>query len=104
MKKRLDEFKDWVSTFMTHSDTAASIQKNVERAKAVDTDGMVPVVIMEGKFRTDKVALDINADRMHFELSIPGHKEEFDWGSMVVDDMHRCIVRMGDGPEFFSLG
>lgn len=104
LKKSLNDFVDWVATFMTNPETASSIRKTVELVKAVDSDGMVPVIIMEGKFRTDKIALDIIANRMHFELSIPGHREEFDLGSMVVDDIHRCIVRMGDGPEFFSLG
>jgi hypothetical protein len=104
VKKRLDEFKEWVTTCMTNSETAANIQKTIEIVRAVDTDGMVPVVVMEGKFRTDKIALDINADRMHIDFSIPGHREEFDCPSLVVDDEHRLILRIENGPEFFSLG
>ncbi len=104
VKKRLDDFKDWITSFMTNAETASSALKTVEKLKAVDTDGMVPAVIMEGKIRTNMIALDINADRMHIETYIPGLKESFDCGSLVVDDEHRLIVGMKGRPDFFSIG
>jgi hypothetical protein len=103
-KYRLDDFKNWISSFMTKTETATSEQKTVENVGAVDSDGYVPVVILEVKFRTDKVAVNIKEDRMHFECFLPGIEEAFDWHSWVVDDEHRAILRLKNGPEFFSLG
>jgi hypothetical protein len=104
LRCKVDDFKSWIPSFMTKKEIAISAQKTVETVGAIDSDGFVPVVIMEGKFRTDKVAVAIKGDRMHFECFIPGLEEEFDFHSWVVDDQHRAILRLGKGPEFFSLG
>jgi hypothetical protein len=90
--------------FMTNTEIAESAGESVERCGAVDSDGNIPVVIVEGRFRTQKVALDIEGNAMFFECYIPGLKESFHWHSWVVDDTHRAILRMHNGPEFFSLG
>jgi hypothetical protein len=103
-KYRLHEFKDWILSFMTKEETAISAQKGVERVGAVDSDGLVSVVILEGKFRTDKVAVEIKGHRMHFESFIPGLQEAFEWHSWVVDDGHRAILQLKNGTEFFSVG
>src|SRR3990172_7468181 len=100
-KYPIREFKEWVLSFMTKRETAISAQNSVDRIGAIDRDGFVPVVIIEGKFRNEKVAVEITGDRMRFESFIPGLQEVFDFHSWVVDDVHRAIMKLKDGPEFF---
>jgi hypothetical protein len=103
-KYRLDVFKKWILSFITKEETAISAQNLVEKIGAIDSDDFVPVVSIEGMFRTNKVAIDIKGNRMHFESFIPGLEEQFDWHSWIVDEQHRAIMKLKDGPEFFSLG
>jgi hypothetical protein len=103
-KYSLSEFRAWVPTFMTNREIAESANVSIEKSGAVDTDGNVPVVIIEGCFRTRKVSVDIKGDNMFFESHIPGLRESFYWHSWVVDDTRRAIMKIRDGAEFFSLG
>ena len=103
-KYTLEEFNKWIPTFMTKNETAISAQSSVEKVGAVDSDGKVSVVIFEGSFKTKKVGINVKGNKMHFESFIPGMQESFDFHSWVVNDEHRAIMKMKDGPEFFSLG
>lgn len=103
-KYRADEFNNWAQSFITKKETAMDVPATLEREGAIDSDGFVSIVIMEGKFRTKKVAVDIKGHTMHYESFIPGLQEKFDWHSWVVNDKARAIIRLKDGPEFFSLG
>jgi hypothetical protein len=103
-KYSAQQFQNWAAEFIDKKDMIAGLHETLRRRSAIDTDGFVPVVIVEGRFRTRKISIHISGDIMHFQSFIPGLKEEFDWHSWIVDDAHRAILRLKDGGEFFSLG
>ena len=103
-KLPLKDFRKWLLEFMTKRETAISAGRSLEKVGAIDSDGNVPVMIIEGSFRSKKVAIKIKGNQMHFDCFIPGLRESFNWHSWVVDDEHRAILQLENGPEFFSLG
>jgi hypothetical protein len=103
-KKPLEQFLEWIPTFIFDPDTAASVGNTVAKLGAIDSEGQVSVVIFEGQFRSKEVEVKITGDRMKFRCFVRGLEEEFDMTTKIVDSEHRALLRMHDGPEFFSLG
>lgn len=103
-KYSLNDFRNWIESFIDKEDICRSAKKTVEDVGAIDSDGNVPVVIIEGKFKTKKVAVEIKGDKMFFESFLPGLQESFYWHSWIVDDERRAILTLDTGQEFFSLG
>ena len=102
-KYELREFFKWTQSFITKPEIVSSIPASIEKVRAIDSDGFVPIVVVEGMFKTDKVSVAIKGDKMHFECFLPGLQESFEWHSWVVDDIHRAKL-LANGCEFFSLG
>ena len=89
---------------MTNADIAESATNSIERVGGIDSDGNVPFVTFEGVVRSRHIEVSVKKNRMHFESQVPALQPEFDWHSWVVNDVHRAIIRIRDGPELFSLG
>ncbi len=91
----------WTETF-----TSLDVMNAVEREGSIDSDGNVPVVIVEGKFDTEKVSVNIKGDDMHTQFRFhPGHSEDLTWKPWIVNNENRAIIRMAEEEgEIFSLG
>jgi hypothetical protein len=103
-KVPIADFQEWSSRFIDKPSILETISNSVEKAKAIDSDGNVPVMEFEGSFRTNEVNLNICDDSMMFESFIPGLRERFEWHSWVVNGTNRAILKIKNGSEFFSLG
>ncbi|OMH26651.1 hypothetical protein BGP75_23435 [Motiliproteus sp. MSK22-1] len=103
-KYTFGEYKAWLESFMPNPEIAVSAYNSTEKVGAVDSDGNVSVILFEGCFKTHKVGLSVKKDKIHFESYLPGRFESFEMGTTIVSAEHRAIMRMHNGPEFFSLG
>jgi hypothetical protein len=103
-KMRAEEFHNWLPTFMSNREIAASAGRSAINAGAVDSEGNVSIVSFEGHFRSRHVEVMVKDGKMIFRSFVPGLEEEFEWHSWVVDSKRRAILRIAKGPEFFSLG
>jgi len=100
----IERFQEWLPTFMSNPEIAVSAAQSAMSVGAVDSEGQVSVVTFEDRFRSKEVEVMVMGDRMTFRSFVPGLEGQFDWHSWVVDSKRRAILRMGKGPEFFSLG
>ncbi len=102
------EFVNWAESFIRSKNFGArDALKTVENAGALDSDGNVPVMTVEGQFKTKNIAVRIRGHDLHTALSLrPGHKDELTWQhSRIVNSEYRqTIRRTKDGPEIFSVG
>jgi hypothetical protein len=103
-KMPAERFRKWLPTFMSNPEIAASAAQSAINVGAVDREGQVSVVRFEGRFRSKQLEVVIDKDKMDFHSFIPGLEERFNWHSWVVNSKNRAILRVGKGPEFFSLG
>jgi len=97
-------FADWVYSFIANRKVTENLRASVEKCGAIDNEGSIPVISFEGKFRTDKIAVHIEGNKMHFELFLPGHHEAFDWPSYIVDEEHSIRVHLKGKSDFFTMG
>ena len=96
--------RKWLPSFWSDVPSLAGVLCSIESAGAVDSDGHVPLVEFEGRFTTDKVSIPVRQHEMMFESLVLGLREKFPFKSHLVDGERRMVLKMGKGPEFFSLG
>lgn len=99
----LKDVKALLGKFIDNHNDAASACATIERAGAVDSDGLVPMMTLMGSFRTPEVEVTVTGHTMRFTSSLPGLQETFDWHGWVVDAKRRVVLKY-EGREFFSLG
>jgi hypothetical protein len=102
-RPRVDEFLSIATPLFLGKLSSGDILRTIESVRALDSDGRVPLMTIEGRFRTERVALEISGDTMRFKCFIPGFESDFDWHAHIVDESRRMLLRQ-HGHEFFSLG
>jgi hypothetical protein len=103
-RPQFDAFKKWLPTFWSNPPSLPGIFRSIEDSAAIDTDGRLPLVVFEGEFTTDKVFVSVKGNEMVFDCLLPGLRGRFSWHSHLVNAECRAILRLHNGPEFFSLG
>ena len=107
-KYAFQEFVDWADTFIVSKNfNAVDAGKTVEDTGAIDRDGNVPTVTIEGQFSAPNIEVKIKGHDLYTALSRgPGQKDECTWKhSRIVNSQHRQIIRWGDTKrEIFSVG
>ena len=97
--------EEWLNGFITKPEMVKTAPKSIELAGAIDSDGMVPIMFINGHFSTREIAVTVKGDRMLCECFIPGLQETFECHSWIVDDIHRVsMINQKNNKEFFSLG
>ena len=103
-RMRFGEIGAWLSTFLDKQEMVHSGPSSIKGANAIDSDGMVPILELEGHFRTADVEVRILGNEMVFRSFIPGMEEEFPFHSWIVNGTNRVRLLRPDKSEFFSLG
>ncbi len=102
------DFIDWAASFIRSKNfTAEDAGKTVEKVGAVDSDGNVPIMTIEGAFKAKNITVNIKGDDLHTVLSLhSGHEDACMWkNSRIVNGKYRQIIRWAEGgPEIFSVG
>jgi hypothetical protein len=104
IKMSAEEFQNWLLTFMSNPEIARSAAQSAINAGTVDSEGNISVVKFEGHLRSRYVEVKVKDGKMFFKSFVTGLEEQFEWHSRVVDSARRAILRIDNGPEFFSLG
>jgi hypothetical protein len=100
-----NELKTWIQRFMTGEMVQSAIG-SIEKLGCIDSEGIVPVLTVEGDFKSKECSIRVRGHRMSAEMAIPGFSKEKieDMGEHVVDAERRMILEHHNGGEILSIG
>lgn len=98
-------FRRWLPTFWNHRDGHSGVFEDLEARGAIDSDGCIPYVEVEGHFETSSVEVKVREHNLVIEIPSLGERGHVDFHSHLVDDKRRAALKWGDlQDEFFSVG